>query len=60
MDTDIYQKLIKVYTQKQWCRPCTELPSFIIKRLPVRLTSDSNCCNALYHQPGVQLRVAPR
>ncbi len=35
--TDIYEKLIKGYTEKQWGRPCTELPSFIIKRLPVRL-----------------------
>ena len=34
--TDIYEKLIKGYTEKQWGRPCTELPSFIIKRLPVR------------------------
>ena len=39
--TDIYEKLIKGYTEKQWGRPCTELPSFIIKRLPVRLTSVS-------------------
>ena len=38
--TDIYEKLIKGYTQKQWGRPCNELPSFIIKRLPVRLTFD--------------------
>ena len=46
--TDIYEKLIKGYTQKQWGRPCTELPSFIIKRLPVRLTFDNNYFNALY------------
>ena len=39
---DIYEKLIKGYTQKQWGRKCTELPSFIIKRLPVRLTFDNN------------------
>ena len=46
--TDIYEKLIKGYTQKQWGRPCTELPSFIIKRLPVRFTFDNNYFNALY------------
>ena len=46
--TDIYEKLIKGYTQKQWGRPCTELPNFIIKRLPVRLTFDNNYFNALY------------
>lgn len=46
--TDIYKKLIKGYTEKQWGRPCTELPSFIIKRLPVRLTFDNNYFNALY------------
>lgn len=46
--TNIYEKLIKGYTQKQWGRPCTELPSFIIKRLPVRLTFDNNYFNALY------------
>lgn len=46
--TDIYEKLIKGYTQKQWGRPCTQLPSFIIKRLPVRLTFDNNYFNALY------------
>ena len=46
--TDIYEKLIKGYTQKQWGRPCTELPSFIIKRLPVRLTFDNNYFNAFY------------
>lgn len=46
--TDIYEKLIKGYTQKQWGRPCTDLPSFIIKRLPVRLTFDNNYFNALY------------
>ena len=38
---DIYEKLIKGYTEKQWGRDCTELPSFIIKRLPVRLTFDN-------------------
>ncbi len=42
---DIYEKLIKGYTQKQWGRPCTELPSFIIKRLPVRMTFDNNYFN---------------
>lgn len=46
--TDIYEKLIKGYTEKQWGRPCTELPSFIIKRLPVRLTFDNNYFNAKY------------
>lgn len=46
--TDIYEKLVKGYTQKQWGRPCTELPSFIIKRLPVRMTFDNNYFNALY------------
>ena len=46
--TDIYEKLIKGYTEKQWGRPCAELPSFIIKRLPVRLTFDNNYFNALY------------
>lgn len=46
--TDIYEKLIKGYTEKQWGRPCHELPAFIIKRLPVRLTFDSNYFNAKY------------
>jgi UDP-galactopyranose mutase len=46
--TDIYEKLVKGYTQKQWGRPCSELPAFIIKRLPVRLTFDNNYFNALY------------
>lgn len=46
--TDIYEKLIKGYTEKQWGRPCSELPAFIIKRLPVRLTFDNNYFNALY------------
>lgn len=45
---DIYEKLIKGYTEKQWGRPCTELPAFIIKRIPVRLTFDNNYFNALY------------
>ena len=45
---DIYEKLIKGYTEKQWGRKCTELPAFIIKRLPVRLTFDNNYFNALY------------
>ena len=45
---DIYEKLIKGYTEKQWGRPCTELPAFIIKRLPVRLTYDNNYFNALH------------
>ena len=46
--TDIYEKLVKGYTQKQWGRECSELPAFIIKRLPVRLTFDNNYFNALY------------
>jgi UDP-galactopyranose mutase len=46
--TDIYEKLVKGYTEKQWGRKCSELPSFIIKRLPVRLTFDNNYFNALY------------
>ena len=46
--TDIYEKLIKGYTEKQWGRPCRELPAFIIKRLPVRLTFDNNYFNARY------------
>ncbi|UKJ07542.1 UDP-galactopyranose mutase [Solitalea lacus] len=43
--TDIYEKLIKGYTEKQWGRPCKELPAFIIKRLPVRFTFDNNYFN---------------
>ncbi len=46
--TDIYEKLVKGYTEKQWGRPCNELPAFIIKRLPVRFTFDNNYFNALY------------
>ena len=46
--TDIYEKLIKGYTEKQWGRDCKDLPAFIIKRLPVRLTFDNNYFNALY------------
>lgn len=46
--TDIYEKLIKGYTEKQWGRKCDQLPAFIIKRLPVRLTFDNNYFNALY------------
>ena len=45
---DIYEKLVKGYTGKQWGRPCTELPSFIIKRLPVRFTYDNNYFNDKY------------
>lgn len=45
---DIYQKLVKGYTEKQWGRDCKELPSFIIKRLPVRYTYDNNYFNDLY------------
>ncbi len=46
--TDIYEKLVKHYTEKQWGRPCTELPAFIIKRLPVRFVYDNNYFNAFY------------
>ena len=46
--SDIYEKLIKGYTEKQWGRPCTELPAFIIKRLPVRLVFDNNYFNDAY------------
>ena len=46
--TDIYEKLVKGYTQKQWGRPCRELPAFIIRRLPVRFTFDNNYFNASY------------
>ncbi|VEG71552.1 UDP-galactopyranose mutase [[Pasteurella] aerogenes] len=46
--TDIYKKLIKDYTEKQWGKACTELPAFIIKRLPVRLTYDNNYFNDTY------------
>jgi len=45
---DIFEKLIKEYTEKQWGRKCTELPAFIIKRLPVRMVFDNNYFNALY------------
>ena len=45
---DIYEKLVKGYTEQQWGRDCKDLPAFIIKRLPVRLTFDNNYFNALY------------
>lgn len=45
---DIYEKLIKGYTEKQWGRKCTELPAFIIRRIPVRLTFDNNYFNDIY------------
>ena len=45
---DIFEKLVKGYTEKQWGRDCNDLPAFIIKRLPVRLTFDNNYFNALY------------
>lgn len=45
---DIYNKLIKGYTEKQWGRKCTELPAFIIRRLPVRMTFDNNYFNDVY------------
>lgn len=47
---DIYEKLVKGYTEKQWGRDCSELPSFIIKRLPVRFTYDNNYFNDLYQE----------
>lgn len=46
--TDVYEKLIKGYTEKQWQRPCCELPAFIIKRLPLRFTYDNNYFNDRY------------
>ena len=46
--TDVYEKLIKGYTEKQWGRSCTDLPSFIIKRLPLRFTYDNNYFNDRY------------
>ena len=45
---DVYEKLVKGYTEKQWARSCTELPSFIIKRLPLRFTYDNNYFNDRY------------
>ena len=50
---DIYEKLVKGYTEKQWGRDCKELPAFIIKRLPVRFTFDNNYFNALYQGDAV-------
>ena len=46
--TDVYEKLVKGYTEKQWGRPCSELPAFIIRRLPVRFTFDNNYFNARF------------
>lgn len=46
--TDVYEKLVKGYTEKQWGRDCKDLPAFIIKRLPMRMTFDNNYFNALY------------
>ena len=45
---DLYEKLIRGYTEKQWGRPCDQLPAFIIRRIPVRMTYDNNYFNALY------------
>lgn len=45
---DVYEKLVKGYTEKQWGRPCTELPAFIIRRLPLRFTYDNNYFNDRY------------
>lgn len=47
---DIYEKLIKGYTEKQWGRKCTELPAFIIKRLPFRFVYDNNYFNDRYQE----------
>ena len=47
---DIYVRLIKGYTEKQWGRKCTELPAFIIKRLPVRFVFDNNYFNDTYQE----------
>ena len=55
---DIYEKLIKGYTEKQWDRDCKDIPAFIINRLPVRLTFDNNYFNALYQ--GIQSVDTPR
>lgn len=52
---DVYEKLVKGYTEKQWGRDCSTLPSFIIKRLPVRLTFDNNYFNARYQGNFVRL-----
>lgn len=46
--SDIYEALIKGYTEKQWGRPCTELPAFIIRRLPLRFVFDNNYFNDIY------------
>ena len=46
--TDVYEKLVKGYTEKQWGRPCSQLPAFIIRRLPVRFTFDNNYFNARF------------
>ena len=54
---DIYEKLVKGYTEKQWGRDCSELPSFIIKRLPVRFTYDNNYFNDLYQGADIKTGV---
>jgi UDP-galactopyranose mutase len=56
---DIFEKLVKGYTEKQWGRDCKDLPAFIIKRLPVRLTFDNNYFNALYQgiPVGIEVRL---
>ena len=57
---DIFEKLVKGYTEKQWGRDCKDLPAFIIKRLPVRLTFDNNYFNALYQGiplEGIEVRL---
>ena len=58
---DIYETLIKGYTEKQWGRKCTELPAFIIKRLPVRLVFDNNYFNDKYQDiPGWRIQCTDR
>lgn len=47
---DVYEKLIKGYTEKQWGRDCKDLPAFIIKRLPLRFTYDNNYFNDRYQE----------
>lgn len=55
---DVYEKLIKGYTEKQWGRPCTELPAFIIKRLPFRFMYDNNYFNDRFQ--GIPMAATPR
>jgi UDP-galactopyranose mutase len=55
---DIYELLIKEYTEKQWGRKCVELPAFIIKRLPVRFTYDNNYFNDRYQESPSEAIIA--